>query len=99
MKGATIEKRKIERDDQWTELFNLCNLDEKVYIDEFYHKAVKLMRLPLPPLSFTVYENMLKDLKIELVKCSGEADQEIANACSLNNKDGVEKFFCVGNDR
>ena len=101
-KDATLEKRRKERGLQWNELFDLCNCNDKEYINKYYQKPEKLMDLPIPPLSFTLYYKVLEDLNLDIIKCPGEADQVIAIACSLNNKNyaiGSEKYFCVGNDR
>jgi hypothetical protein len=44
----------------------------------------------------------LKELKVEIVKCEAEADQDIAIACSQQNADcapGEELCLCLGQDR
>ena len=91
MKDRTLEKRTIEKDESWSNILN------------YFEKGTRYdpFNLPLPPLYSSQLRQTLNDLKIEIIECDEEADQEIAKACNYHNnlEDETNTCYCYGNDR
>lgn len=92
LKADTRARRQATINDDWT---NLCNqLHDKQHC--------KQSSLPIPSLLSEQLVSTLISCGVEVVRCSAEADQEIAISCrSLNSSAEIfdNRCFVYGNDR
>lgn len=98
-KAKTLEKRRIQDQLRWKELYKLCQSLENIFYDE-YLNLVKKAELPKPFLFSQQFRMVLSQLGVAIHICDDEADQNIAIACmQLNKANNHEyKYFCYAND-
>ena len=95
MKQAALKRRLIQRETAWTEVFSWCNKVPRPELSSVHHQLSddNNSDLPIPPLCFHHLVGTLRDLQLEVIEAPGEADDLIAEMCSLNSKQ-----FCYAMD-
>jgi len=87
MKHITQAKRDRDRDDKWISLMQHCTQGTDVSPRD----------IPLPLMVSDQFEATLVDMGVDVVRCSGEADQCIARDC-LALLDAGSTAFCYSDD-
>ena len=78
LKSGTREKRKLQREEKWQNLYNLC-------LGDYLGAGGGAKELPKPVLAIEALRAVLIEFAIQIVDCEYEADQEIAIACKIAN--------------
>ena len=91
MKSSTSKKRRAQREAQWLTLWDAC---------ESGRRLAEIDKVPCPSLTVHQLESTLQEMqkhgdasRIEIIKCSLEADQEIAKYCQQH-----DSSYCYGKD-
>lgn len=91
LKDATHDKRLEDKEKKWEHVYNGA-LDD--YTCASGQRFAKQESLPFPCLAVDELKSILLQLKLEIILCEGEADQDIAAAC----KEGGTSHFIYATD-